>query len=839
MLRLFLWILLLALGLAPLGSAAPDAAASLAAARALASAGNAPKAAELYQRFLDLAGTSPPASALCEARNAVASHAVRIGDYPAASRHAVAATHECAASGPAARRAWNTLGQAQLYSGSYAGAVHSFSRVRDLALADGDPQAQAYAWNNLGGAQYYLGQYYDSFQCFQSAERLVLATPHAAWTAGPLRLTLANQAMLNQRLGRDLEALKLYRRLRSSSHALRPEEEAQLLANLGALYRRLGDPPKALAQYEAARRLLSKQPNSDTLLGLTKNIGIVQLFEVEEAALAEQSFRQTAELAVRTGSRREEMQAHLYLGETLLRTGRRKQAGLEFALAESLSRQLKTGEERWKALHGLARVALDGGRDADAMAHLSEAARLIEASRVDLQDSGLRSDFMSDKRRVYDDAIGLLVRQGVRSPAQADDLLRWMERSRSRLLQDRLPTPKPTLAALQAKLDPGSLLLLYWRGGASAALFWITRSHWGVHALDTGALNDSQFDPRLRELAETEADTTAWRSRLAAELLPANLPIRDPRFRNWLIVTDGIIGAIPFDALPLSSGRLVIDHASVTYLPAAALLLAAYPPSAWRLPWQRQLLALANPSGAAGSGSSLLLGDQNWKPLPNAEREARAIAAVLPGNSTVAIGAAARKAFLLRQASEHTVVHLATHAVSDSEDAQRSRLLLAGAASQSWEYLFRGEIASLPLRQLQLVTLSACETGHGSVVRGEGAQSLANAFLLAGARAAVSTLWKVEDAATAELMREFYVGLSAGLSKAEALRQAKLRLLHGASARRHPAYWSAFVLTGDGWSPLPPVVPWWWIGAALAGALSLTAIVTARLSSRRARAKRT
>ncbi|MBK7928308.1 MAG: hypothetical protein IPJ98_12690 [Bryobacterales bacterium] len=190
---------------------------------------------------------------------------------------------------------------------------------------------------------------------------------------------------------------------------------------------------------------------------------------------------------------------------------------------------MKTGEERWKALHGLARVALAEGRDADAMAHLSEAAQLIEASRVDLHDSSLRSDFMSDKRRVYDDAIALLIRQRRALPTQADDLLRWMERSRSRLLQDRIPTPKPSLAALQAKLDPGSLLLLYWRGGASAALFWITRSHRGVSALNTEALNDSQFDPRLRELAEADVDTTAWRSRIAAELLPSNLPIHDPK----------------------------------------------------------------------------------------------------------------------------------------------------------------------------------------------------------------------------------------------------------------------------------------------------------------------
>ncbi|MBK7928307.1 MAG: CHAT domain-containing protein [Bryobacterales bacterium] len=196
-------------------------------------------------------------------------------------------------------------------------------------------------------------------------------------------------------------------------------------------------------------------------------------------------------------------------------------------------------------------------------------------------------------------------------------------------------------------------------------------------------------------------------------------------FRHWLIVTDGNIGAIPFEALPLSGGRLVIEHASVTYLPAAALLLASRPPSGWRLPWQRQLLALANPSGAAGASSAfLLLGDQNWKPLPNAEREARAIAAVLPGHSTVATGADARKTLLLRQANEHAVVHLATHAVSDSEDAQRSRLLLAGSRNPVLG-------VSVPRRDRLHPAATGSpghtlrrETGHGRIVRARAHRAL-------------------------------------------------------------------------------------------------------------------
>ncbi len=807
----------------------PDLTAALAAARQHAAAGRSAQAATVFRRVIDLAAAAHSSTALCEARNALASLSVRNGDYPGAIDLAGRSLADCPPASPGHRRAWNTLGQAQLYAGAYEPAAQSFSNVRSLAHAAGDSQAEAYAWNNLGGAQYYRGLYYDAHRSFLSAERLVNSSPAAPWTTGPRRITLANQAMLNQRLGRDLDALKIYRSLRLASAALRPEEEAQLLANLGALYRRLGDPPKALSLYQSARQLLSRHANPDTLLSLTKNAGIVQLLDLDDTAAAERTFRHTASLALRTGSPREQMQAHLYLGETMLRQSRLPEAVREFSLAEQRSRELKTGEERWKALHGLARVAIAQGRLPHALSLLQEAARLVESARASLHASSLRSDFMADKRRLYDDAISLLLRLGVSSVHQANQLLLWLERSRSRLLQDRFPPRNLTLPALQQQLDDESLLLLYWRGGSSAALLWLSRSAWGVQPLSSTTLDDSQFDLRLRELADPAVDSAPWRRKLAAELLPAASPLHDPRFRHWIIVPDGNIAAIPFDSLPLSDGRLLLQHAAVTSLPSAALLLAPPPPPGRRFPWQPQLLALANPS--APPSSALLAGDSSWAPLPNAQAEARAVAAVLPGSATVLTGAAAESSLLRRRAAEFPVLHLATHAVSDAEDPARSRLLLAGGPDRGWAYLFHSDVASLSLPRTELVTLSACETGHGRLLRGEGPQSLANAFLLAGASATVSTLWRVEDAAAASLMRDFYANLSAGMTKAASLRAAKLRFLQRHPARRHPAFWSAFVLSGDGWRPLRPVLAWHWLAAAFAAFLLLLAALARFVNS--------
>jgi len=87
-------------------------------------------------------------------------------------------------------------------------------------------------------------------------------------------------------------------------------------------------------------------------------------------------------------------------------------------------------------------------------------------------------------------------------------------------------------------------------------------------------------------------------------------------------------------------------------------------------------------------------------------------------------------------------------------------------------------------------------------------ESFGRAFLRAGARAAVASLWEVEDAATAEFMRQFYHHLSQGEGKAEALRAAKLRLLGSGSRLAHPAHWAAFVLYGDGAAPAVRGQPW-------------------------------
>jgi CHAT domain-containing protein len=140
-------------------------------------------------------------------------------------------------------------------------------------------------------------------------------------------------------------------------------------------------------------------------------------------------------------------------------------------------------------------------------------------------------------------------------------------------------------------------------------------------------------------------------------------------------------------------------------------------------------------------------------------------------------------------------VHLATHGFVNSEYPELSGLLLTqDSKSQEDGILYTGEILGLNFKA-DLVTLSACETALGKKIQGEGVRGLTTAFLFAGAKSVIASLWKVADESTSLLMIDFYNELLSGKSKAAALRSAKLNLLKN-ERYRHPYYWAPFVQIG-------------------------------------------
>ena len=181
--------------------------------------------------------------------------------------------------------------------------------------------------------------------------------------------------------------------------------------------------------------------------------------------------------------------------------------------------------------------------------------------------------------------------------------------------------------------------------------------------------------------------------------------------------------------------------------------------------------------------------------LPDAEREARDIAALYPSRQLL-VDRDASKARVVELFGAYDVLHFAGHGISNDDYPSLSRLLLAGE-DEATRSLFAHEIAGFRLNRLQLVVLAACRTSAGRIRRGEGVLSLARPFIAAGVPTVVASLWDVDDRASHALFVAFHRALRRGLPVAEALRDAQLAALGDSdTVRRDPANWANFVVIG-------------------------------------------
>ena len=172
----------------------------------------------------------------------------------------------------------------------------------------------------------------------------------------------------------------------------------------------------------------------------------------------------------------------------------------------------------------------------------------------------------------------------------------------------------------------------------------------------------------------------------------------------------------------------------------------------------------------------------------------------LPGK--IIIGAAATREQFIALSGQYPLIHLATHAIANDKDPLGCYIEFFGEKKNrlSAHRLYEQEIYNLNMKNARLVILSACETGNGLLVNGEGIISLSRAFSYAGCRSVITSLWKADDASTAFIMKRLHVYLQKGFSKDEALQKAKNDYLDDAATPERykaPYYWAHLVLIGN------------------------------------------
>jgi CHAT domain-containing protein len=714
-------------------------------------------------------------------------------------------------------QAHDDAGLALSNSGNYTEAAAELDLGLKLTAETGNAQTAVLILNNLGSVYFYQAKYSEALRTYESALRYVEKAGAEPWTAIWRQLTQLNLATLYQRLGNDQRAIKIYDDVLSHPDKdLTPRDIAHMDANMGAIYRRLGDPKQALLFYGYADEYYAKEKDIDGELGVLKNSGIVLALELRRYQDALKKFDRVRALAQQTKSQREAMQAVLYRGETLYLMGKLEDAQSEFATALAAAEQLGTVEEQWKAIDKMGEIALSKGRREIAEAKFRDAIQRIESLRSQLQLSRLKTDFLADKRDVYDALIKLLLERN-----DAAGAFEFMERSRARVFQDRffggqLSPGALSLHSIQARLDPQSALIEFWAGSDGVAAVWVTRDSAGISQSHFSSAEMEAFAQVVSKLPDILGDD--WQKnfhKIGNMVAKEIVPLTQDRFSHVLIVPDGFLSLIPFELLPTASGQPLLETRDVTYMPSAVLLLrgAMQNASATRLPWQQQLVGFGDPSVIGGGESSLTSAPRGeiTGSLPASGDEIRGIARMSAGRTKLFLGPDDRKRdFFTSARSGAALLHVSTHAVADMDDPERSRLLFSpDEPGQPNNYLFLKELYDLDLRGMSLATLSACDTERGRLVPGEGIQAFSRALLAAGSRSALTTLWRVPDEPTSQFMQHFYFYLlKKRKSKAEALRLTKLDFLHSGTALSHPRYWAAFVLNGDGAEPVPRFIPW-------------------------------
>lgn len=488
----------------------------------------------------------------------------------------------------------------------------------------------------------------------------------------------------------------------------------------------------------------------------------------------------------------------------------------------------------------LAGVQVERGDIDRALALATDAADQLDSTRAQLTDQDLRVLVFQTGTRWDDSDFGLgsVVAALVRDGRDAD-AFRLLERRKARDLADRFLQAEVVASlplrhaprARPADVDPVTvvpdsrtaiLAFLVGQRGQPSTVFLITRG--GIQGLVLGA-DDSLAARvvRFNGLLQDGGSTAALGRELHALLLDSALGRVPSSVRHLVVIPDGVLHQLPFDALPMANGEALLSRYAISVAPSVAIVAEL-----WRRRYDARatrVLAVGDPqfaleASAGGSEASLVMRSAfsdagGLTRLRASAAEARSVSR-FGTNSVLRLRDQASESWV-KQAplADFPVLHFATHALVDQHTPARTALALAPGPGEDG-FLTPAELASMHL-PADLVVLSACRTAGGVVIQGEGVQGLTGPLLEAGARAVVATHWSIPDRGIRRLMERFYHGLSDGLPATEALQRAKL----AAQARGMPAaHWAAFTLVGDPLVRVPLSKPahavnWWAVLGAL------------------------
>jgi len=651
----------------------------------------------------------------------------------------------------------------------------ALSRAEDYVRKTGDRWLVPYVLHYRGQARMARNRFEDAVVPLEESLRIFQTDKTQQALAANVMISLAS---CYYGLGQIEKALSLYQQALQTSA---PEDRHKALGHLGTIFFDDRDYAKAADYYlraasEAKGRDQYYYPawlhNLAQALIEQGKWTEAERFNTEALTMEEKAGRAAGiELSLVNKGRIEAHKGHYQAAEQILRR-----------VAES-----REGDPGYTLLaYGqLADLFVREGKPDAARSEFENALALADQTSGKLREDENKLSYLSsliDLNRQY---VDFLVDRKDKAGAFA-----VAESSRARLLRERLDLPLSRvqsygIAKYQAAArSSGATFLAYWIGPERSYVWAISGTQFAPYPLPK--------ESEIRHLVERyqgaierggglQPEDTAAGEKLFEVLLPAG--VRKPGGR-YVIVPDGPLYAFNFETLPVPGDRphYWIEDATVAVAPSLGLLLERKVP-------------------AKAGGAVLLVGDaEEWNPeypkLLHAQQEMTGIEKVFPAveRKVLAGPEATAAAYERAKPASYSYIHFTAHATANKNSPFDSAIILSRESGGS------ASGGRLPVKQVladrlqaELVTISACHSAGARTYWGEGLVGFAWAFLQSGAHGVIAGLWDVSDYSSPRLMRDLYAGLAADKQPPDALRAAKLGLIHSGKYA-DPYYWGAFQL---------------------------------------------
>lgn len=344
-------------------------------------------------------------------------------------------------------------------------------------------------------------------------------------------------------------------------------------------------------------------------------------------------------------------------------------------------------------------------------------------------------------------------------------------------------------AKIQGKLSAHEKLIKFHE--AEEHLFRIEVSREEIAVKSIG-LHDS-IKPKILEYANLMRNPQSDYRALSQELYQLLLP--QTNLENVIVVPDGYMNYLSLETLLDDQGKFLVEKHNFVYCPSIPFWYATklYPKSEGK---QNLICFTANYDQTP-----------NLSPLKYAQEE---VEEILKTSSSKHVQSASVEDFK-KLIQEHKLAHLSMHALLSDDANNPSELIFSNNEKLRFDDIYT---MNLPL---DMMVLSACNTGTGNIKNGEGIVSLSRALMLAGVRSNAVSMWPAPDLDTKEIMVDFYQMLQAGETKDYALAQAKRNYLERNPVKSHPFFWGGFILNGDNSPIFPKTNNWFWVLLGIAG----------------------